>query len=136
MRITIRQKDVEITDALREYIARKIVQPAERLLKRAGPDDMPILDIEIARTTRHHHKGTIYRASATLTLGKAILRAGAEDEDAHAACDAIEEELKREILTHKEKSRAMVKRGARKAKRESRYTEIARIPDGSRVREE
>lgn len=134
--MNIRQKDIAMTDALREYLDMKIVRPVEKLLTRAGPDDAAMLDIEMARTTRHHRKGQVYRMAAAISLGKKILRAEATDEDPRAACDILENELKREILTHKEKSRALTKRSARKAKRAARYAFAARTREGSRVREE
>ena len=116
MRINIRHKDIEMTDSLREYVDTKIVRPVEKLLKRMGDSDMPILDVEVSRTTQHHHKGEVYRASATLALGGKAIRASAEDTDIHAACDTLEDELKREILHHKTSSLSVARRMGRRAK--------------------
>lgn len=120
MRVTLRHKDIEISPSLRRYLDAKIVRPVERLLKRAGPEDAVTLDIEVERTTRHHRKGQVYRVEANITLGKKMIRAEATDADPRAACDLLEEELKREILTYKSKSRALLHRRARRAKGELR----------------
>lgn len=146
MKITIRQKDLEITPSLQEYIEKKVVQPVQKFLKRNAATDLParktfrsdgpVLDIEVGRTTKHHHKGNIFHASATLTIGKRVIRAEATDVDIRAACDQIEKELKREIDTFKSKASAIQKRAARAVKRETRFTKAARIKDKGRVWEE
>mgnify|MGYP001617304413 CR=1 FL=1 len=136
MKITIRQKDLEITPPLQEYIEKKVVQPVQKFLKRTAATDLPVLDIEVGRTTKHHHKGLVYHASATLMIGKRLIRAEATDADIYAACDQIERELKREIDTFKSKTSAVQKRAARAVKRETRFTKVAQIKDKGRVWEE
>jgi len=136
MRTTIRQKDLEITPSLQEYIEKKVVQSVQKLLKRDASTDLPVLDIEVARATKHHHKGNVFHASATLTIGKRVMRADATDADIHAACDQLENELKREIDTFKSKTSAIAKRAARAVKQQVRYTKAARIRRKGRVREE
>lgn len=116
MRITIRQRNFDITPSFREYMEQKIVRPVERLLASNREEDLPLFDIEVERTTRHHRKGQVYRVVVNITLGQKLLRAEATDEDPRAACDLLEEELKREIRSFKTKSRTLVKRGAREVK--------------------
>ncbi|MEK7098948.1 MAG: ribosome-associated translation inhibitor RaiA [Patescibacteria group bacterium] len=116
MRITMRQRNFDITPSFREYVEQKIVRPAEHLLASDRQEDLPLFDIEVERTTRHHRKGQVYRVVVNITLGRKLLRAEATDEDPRAACDLVEEELKREIRSFKTKSRTLVKRGARRAK--------------------
>ena len=132
MRVNIRHKDIEMTDALREHVDMKIVRSVEKLLKRMGSSDMPILDIEVGRTSQHHHKGEVYRASATLSLGAKTIRASAEDTDIHAACDVLEDELKREISHYKTSSLSMVKRLGRRTKQMMRVNPAAWFRRGRR----
>lgn len=136
MKITVRQKDLEITPSLQEYIEKKVVQPVQKFLKRNSATDLPVLDIEVGRVTRHHHKGNVFHASATLTMGKRVIRADATDADIHAACDQLGSELKREIETFKSKASAVQKRAARAAKQETRYSKAARSRRKGRAREE
>lgn len=117
MKVTIHQRNFDLTPAFRDYIEQKIVRPAEHLLGPGSRDgDLPLFDVEVERTTRHHRKGQVYRVVVNMTLGQKMIRAEVTDEDPRAACDLLEEELKREIRTYKNKSRTLVKRGARKAK--------------------
>ena len=124
MRVTIRQKDLEITSALETYINEKIVASVEKFLKRGASEDLPLLDIEVGRTTFHHKKGQVYRVSATLTLAHKVIRAEAEDEEIHAACDKIEEELTREITSFKTRSFSLFKRAARQMKDQLRFNPL------------
>lgn len=136
MRVTIRQKDVKVTDALRDYIERKIVHPAEKRLEGEGNYGEALMDIAVIRTTHHHHKGPVYAVSASITVKDGLIRAEATGEDVHAACDALEEELKREIVARKGKSLSLVKRGARAAKQYLRINPAAWFSRGTRVRGE
>ena len=136
MKITIRQKDLEITPSLQEYIEKKVVQPVQKFLKRNAETDLPVLDIEVGRTTKHHHKGDVFHASATLTIGRRVIREDAIDADIYAACDQIEKELKREIDTFKSKASAVQKRASRAVKEQVRYAKAAHIKQKGRVRDE
>ena len=136
MRVTIRQKNLKITPALTKYIEQKILKPIHRLLKEGVAQDLPILDLEFARTTRHHRKGKIYRAEANLTLGKKMIRAEADEEDVRKACDLLQAELEREIRSYKGKRIARDRREGRAIKKEFRYDPAARILKKGRNRNE
>lgn len=125
MRVTIRQKNLEITPALREYIEMKVLKPLRRLIKPMLRSELPILDLEFSRTTLHHRKGKVYYAEANLSLGKKMLRVSVEDEDIRAACDLLEEELKRIIMDLKNRTQSLEKRRARRIKEELRFSKAA-----------
>src|SRR3989344_2668477 len=116
MRVILKGKNTDLTPALRAYIEQKIIKPAKQLLAFADASD-PLLEIEIARTTRHHKKGRVWWAEANLKLGKRLIRAEHIGEDPHEVIDLVEEELKREIKAFKGKSKTKEIRGARKLKR-------------------
>lgn len=136
MRVTIRQKNLEITPALRIYIESKVLKPIHRLLKDVEGKELPVLTIEVGRTTRHHRKGAVYHTAAGFSFNGTILHAEAEDEDIRAACDLLEEELEREILTYKGRTITLQKRGARRAKKETRLHPSARFFRKGRIRDE
>ena len=127
---------MEMTPALREYAEQKIARPVQKRLKRLALSDTPILDIEISRITHHHQKGLVYAATATLALGKQVIRAEAAEVDAHAACDALADELTREIVAYKTRSRSLFLRGARRAKQYLRTSPLAWFRRGTRERDE
>ena len=136
MRLTVRQKSIRITAPLRAYMEQKIIEPVRRAAEGFGLSDLPILDIDIERTPRHHRKGQVYRVTAALTLGKKMIRAEATEEDPRAACDLLEDELKREIQTYKTRSLTLLKRGARQAKKDLHFARSARMFRKGRIRDE
>lgn len=91
------------------------MKSAKKLLGKQ--EDLPLLEIEFSRTTRHHHKGMVWRAEANLAFGKRLLRAEQTGEDPHEVIDLVREELLREIKSVKEKTKVKEIRGARKIKR-------------------
>lgn len=136
MRFTIRQKNIELTEPLLAYIESKLLKPVTRLMKEASIAELPIMDIEVSRSTRHHRKGQVYRMAVSLSIGKKLLRAEAENEDIRAACDILEEELEGEIHKFKDKGGATMRRGARVAKKELHLDPAARMYRKGRIRDE
>ncbi len=136
MRITIRQKNLEITPALHIYIESKVLKPVRRLLKNVKESELPVLDLEFERSTRHHKKGKVFRAEATLTLNGHLIRAEVDDEDIRVCCDRLQEELERGIMSYKSKTAARARRVARSVKKTLRLDPLARSPKSAREREE
>ncbi|QQG45243.1 MAG: ribosome-associated translation inhibitor RaiA [Candidatus Sungiibacteriota bacterium] len=136
MRVAVRQKNLTITPALRVYIETKILKPLGRLLQKVAPTELPILDLEFGRRSRHHRKGAVYHAEANLSLGSRMIRAVVDDEDIRVAVDLLEEELERGILGWKGKARAKYLRGARRAKKDLSLDQAARLYRKGRIRNE
>ena len=136
MRVTIRQKNLDITPALHVYIDSKVLKPVRRLLQYTKDSALPVLDLEFERSTMHHKKGKVFRAEATLTLNGRRIRAAVGDEDIRACCDRLKEELERGILNYKSKKTAISRRVARSVKKSLRLDPLARKSRGARDREE
>ena len=91
MRIDIHGQHIDVTPAIREYVATRF----ERLGRHfEQPFDVrTILSVE---KTRQH-------AEATVTLAGRVFHADAEGQDLYAAIDALADKLDRALLKHKEK---------------------------------
>lgn len=116
MRVVLKQKNLAFTPAIREYVEKKLVSPARKLVGSTAAAELVILEIEIARTTTRHRKGLVYYAEANMSLGKKLIRVEAEDQDIYAAIDALKDELERRVKSLKEKSVSLNRRRARNAK--------------------
>ena len=136
MRVNIRQKNIEVTPALREYIEEKIIRVAEKFLQALASTDLPILDVEVERMSAHHRKGDVYRVAAKLCGGNQCFYATARHGDVRAACDLLEEELEREMYGRKNRITAMFRRGARVFKKNMRLDPAARFWRKGRIRDE
>ena len=136
MRVNIRQKNIEVTPALREYIEEKIIRVAEKFLQEQASTDLPILDVEVERTTAHHRKGDVFRMAAKLCAGKQCFYANARGADIRSACDLLEEELEREMYGKKNRMSALFRRGARVFKKNMRFDSAARFWRKGRIWDE
>ena len=116
MKFRLKATDCTLDDALRVYVDQKIVAVARKFLSGGGLLDSAIVDIEIGRFTKHHRKGTIWRAEANLSLPGAFLRAESSAEDVRSAIDLLKEELEVELRKYKTKKIEKIRRGGRKAK--------------------
>lgn len=102
MRINIKATNLELTPAIQSYVETKIGS-LSRFLKRFESQSEIQVFIEIARTTRHHHKGDIFYAEANLKLPQGFLRASYSDWDIRVAIDKIKNKLQQEIKKYKDK---------------------------------
>lgn len=69
--------------------------------------------VEVGKITEHHKKGNIFRAEVNLTLPGSMLRAEEESDDLYAALDLVHDELKRQIISFKDKKITRYFKGAR-----------------------
>ena len=100
MKINIKTLAVDLTPSLETYINQKF-HPLEKFLKRFEEDGEVQVQVDIARTTKHHKHGDVFRASAGLRLDKKVLHAEEEAEDARIALDRVRDTLRSEIEKYK-----------------------------------
>jgi len=110
MRIILKGTNLELNQELRDYVDEKI-GGLDRFLENI--DGTLEARVELAKTTRHHQHGDIYRAEVNLDFSGKVLRAVEEKEDLFTAIDGIENELKREVIKFKTKKTTETRRGAR-----------------------
>ncbi len=100
MRITeILATYLDMTDAIRDYVEKK-VGSLEKLCEHYSPCDVRV---EVGKTGEHHQKGKIWRAEMQMTIPGASLRAESIEEDLYAAIDSAKDDLRRQLVAHKEK---------------------------------
>ena len=109
MKIIIESVKVDLTEALLQTIEKKFMT-LEKLVSRFEEAGEATLQIEIARTTRHHNKGDeVYRVMADLRIPKKAIRAEALGAKLPIVIADAKETLKMEIENYKEKIVGAVK---------------------------
>lgn len=91
--------NLELTEAIRAYVEEKLMT-LDKFCERYSPCDVAA---EVGKTSEHHNKGKIFRAEFTMTIPGASLRAESIEEDLYAAVDAAKDDLKRQLIAHKER---------------------------------
>lgn len=102
MKINIKATKLDLTPAIKEYIEIKIGS-VSHFIKRFESGGEAEISVEIARTTKHHHKGDVFYAEANLKLPKKTIRAEHSDFDIRVAIDNVKKILKEEVSKYKEK---------------------------------
>lgn len=102
MRVDILGNKLDLTPSIKKYIYDKFV-PLGKALSRFEHEGETVLFVEIARSTKHHKKGDVFYAEATLKLPGKTIRAERFDVDARASIDAVKNILREEIKKFKEK---------------------------------
>ena len=101
MQINIKGTLIPLTPAIESYVHKKI-GALEKFLKQFKPASVEAR-VEVGKTTGHHKKGNIFRAEVNLSIPKELLRAEFSADDLYAAIDLVHDELKRQIITRKDK---------------------------------
>ena len=96
MDIKIKATLMDLTTPIEDYIYEKIGGLDKYF------DNIISCEIEVGKTTAHHHKGDIFRAEVNLAVPKKILRAEAETDDLYKSITAVKEKLKIELIKYKE----------------------------------
>lgn len=92
---------MDMTDAIRTAVDKVLVN-LDKYAERFG--ESVSADVEVGKTSHHHHKGEIFRAEINISVPqKGILRAEATDEDLYVAIDKMEESISRELRKLKER---------------------------------
>lgn len=123
--ISIKGTNVELTESILDTIEKKLFA-----LEKFTQQFEPVVEllVEVGKTTRHHKTGPFWRAEATLHVPHAVLRAEATDIGLYGAIDLLKDELVRQIKGYKEKSKAKMLRGARRAKKLKSFDPDALAP--------
>lgn len=91
MRIIVKGKNVELTEALRQYALKK-VQRVDRYFNNIQ-DVLVTLSMERGR----------FAAESTMQISGAIIRAEEKDADMYSAIDRMADKLERQVKRHKER---------------------------------
>jgi len=103
MKISIRTKNIDLTQDLRDYVDEKIGRDIGRFLTN---EKTPLeADVELTRVTHHHQKGLVYRAEVQILLHGHKLIAEAGGENIKEAIDIVKDELEGEIKKHRGKEK-------------------------------
>jgi ribosomal subunit interface protein len=127
MNINFKATSIVLTEAIRDYAEKRIMTVGKLF---GGEGENVTVDVEVSQTTKHHKGGNIFRTEITLKNDGRRFRAVSTKEDLYASIDDAKDELEREIVANKERSRTLFRRGAQQVK--SVLKGIARIP--SRLR--
>ncbi len=112
MNIHIKTTNITLTEAISAYVNKRL----EKISKLTSDDSSAQCDVELGRTTAHHHKGDVFRCEIHLVGSGINIYTSAEKEDLYASVDEVQEGVLRELTAGKKKSTSRIRRGGAKVK--------------------
>jgi putative sigma-54 modulation protein len=97
MKLVIHGKNIEITDAIREYVHQKIEKAASHFQTLTNEIDV---HLSVARNPRINPKQT---AEVTIFVNGSIIRAEESSENLYASVDLVADKIARQLRKYKEK---------------------------------
>lgn len=111
MKINIKTSGIELTPAITGYVYEKLEYLNKHLV---GVDAETIVaDVEVGKTTHHHHKGEVFRAEINLSVNGVFYRTETIEEDLYAAIDKAKDAMALELERGKGKRETLLRRGGR-----------------------
>ena len=110
MKINIKATGIELTQAISDYVYKRIFSIEKYLDQKNNPDI--VAQVEVGRSTRHHKAGNIFRAEIHIMGINLDAYAVSEMEDLYAAIDIVKDEIVRNIVHLKGKRETLSRKGA------------------------
>jgi len=112
MNTNIRTNNITLTAAISDYTNKRL----KKIEKILDGDPTVQCDIELGRTSSHHHKGEIFRAEIHIVGAGKNVYAAAEKIDLYSAIDAVRDEVLRELRAGKGKRISLIRRSGARVK--------------------
>lgn len=118
MEIKIKATGLDLTNDLRDFVNEKIKATTEKFFKGKGSSKIlggVLLEIDLARTTKHHGEGRIWKCEINLSIPKVStpIRIEVISEDIKISINKSKQELERELRKLKTKRIAQFRKAAR-----------------------
>ena len=113
MHITITGVHMDMTEAIRKYTLEKMSTLEKYVSKN---DSSATLSVELSKTTQHHAHGDVFQAEAQLHVRGKTSSVRTTQDDLYKAIDTLKDMLTRELASHKDKERSVIRRSAHKVK--------------------
>jgi len=114
MKINIKATGIELTQAISDYVYKRI-SSVEKYLDRKNSQDA-VAQVEVGKSTRHHKSGNVFRAEVHITGVGVDLYAVSVMEDLYAAIDVVKDEMVQNVLQLKGKRETLTRKGAKMMK--------------------
>jgi len=102
MEIKIKATAIDLTDAIRQYVDERMESIAKLVDEY---DSAAMVNVEVGKSTRHHNKGPFMRAEMTLSFLGNVFRSEEEREDLYESIDMAKDDLRRQVVEHKERAK-------------------------------
>lgn len=108
MKINIKATNMDLTDAISDYVNKRL-ETIEKFVKK---DEEIKGYVEVGKTTNHHNKGDIFKAEFDIEIKGENYFTVSEKEDLYSAIDEAKNEVVSKIIHNRDRKKTLFKRGA------------------------
>jgi len=117
MRINLQGKNIELTEAIKNYVSKRVTNLEKLLSGIEREKGEALVNFEVVKTTNHHRAGEIFHASCTVSIDGKKFYGESDHEDLYSAIDEVKNNLFNEISKNKDRRQTLFKRGASSVKK-------------------
>ena len=117
MKINFQAKNIEITDAIRDYAEKRVTNLGKLLSEIEERDGEVSVLFSVSKTTHHHKGGEVFHADCGVHIKGRKFYSSVNKQDLYEAIDEVKENLFREISKDKDNRQTLFKRGATSVKK-------------------
>jgi ribosomal subunit interface protein len=114
MNINIKATNIELTDAIKDYINSRLEAIEKSLL---SEENNLSVYVEVGKTTKHHKSGDYFRAEFNAEISGKKFYVSSEKDNLYGAIDDAKESLFRRIDYRRNRERTLIRRGAKSIKK-------------------
>ena len=117
MKINVLCKNMELTQAISEYVTGRVSDFEKLLTKIELQDEEIIGNFEVSKSTNHHKAGDVFHADCSVSVDGKQFYASSDKEDLYQAIDEVKERLYTAISKSRNRKQTLFKRGATSVKK-------------------
>lgn len=117
MEIKLVSKNLELTEAIRDYAIKRVTNLGKLLTKIEEKGGEVKVNFELSKSTKHHKSGPIFHSDCTVNVDGKKFYLSVDKEDIYEAIDSVKDGLFMEINKSKDRKNTLQTRGARSVKK-------------------
>lgn len=117
MKINLQGKNFELTEAIKDYVLKKVTNLEKLLSTMEAGGGEAIINFEVGKSTKHHKSGDVFHSDCLIKIDGKEFYSSSDKEDIYQAIDEIREGLFNEIRKNKDRKQTLFKRGASSVKK-------------------
>ena len=117
MQINLQGKNMELTEAIKDYLLKRVTNLEKLLSGIEAKQGKVMVNFEVSKSTNHHRSGRFFHADCLIKIDGREFYSGVDADDLYVAIDEVKETLFNDIRKNKDLRQTLFKRGAASIKK-------------------
>lgn len=117
MQINLQSKNIELTEAIKDYVQKRVTNLEKLLFSIEETGGEVFVHFEVGKSTNHHKGGEVFHSDCSINIDGKKFYYGTDKEDLYESVDDVKERLYEEIRRDKGRKQTLFRRGASSIKK-------------------